>query len=138
MFGKTSGAPGAGGSGALSVLGADVTVTGDIASHGDLHVDGTVLGDIACHALVQGSSGRVVGTVRGQNVRLAGTVEGAVSAERLLLEASARIDGDVTYGAIAIQEGAVIDGRITHAADAGTAVGDSGEAMLRLVEGAAS
>lgn len=130
MFGK-GGGPRTGGS-ALSVIGADVTVVGDVAAQGDLHLDGTVQGNVACHVLVQGASGRVTGTVRGQSVRLAGTVEGSVAAERLVVEASARITGDVTYRAITIEEGAVLDGRMTHAGDGGAMPGD---APLRLIEG---
>ena len=44
------------GSPTFSVLGSDLTITGDIAASADLHIDGTVEGDIACTSLVQGET----------------------------------------------------------------------------------
>ena len=48
--------------GSLSVLGAEVTVTGNI-SAADLHLDGIIEGDIDCAALIVGAGGRVAGSV---------------------------------------------------------------------------
>lgn len=40
----------------FSVLGADLTIKGDITASVDLHIDGQVEGDIACSSLVQGKA----------------------------------------------------------------------------------
>ncbi len=117
--------------GGLSVIGADVTVTGNIATQGDLHVDGVVEGDIACGSLVQGSSGRIVRTVTAKNARLAGTIEGRVSAATLIVEKAAKLRGDAEYQTVQIETGAQVDGRMTHmTADGRTAA----EPPLRLVD----
>lgn len=117
--------------GGLSVIGADVTVTGNIATDGDLHIDGTVAGDIACGALVQGASSRIVGTVTAKAARLAGTIEGAVSVVALTIEKSARLRGDAAYRTLQIDTGAQVDGRMSHLVDGQAAAPDS---PLRLVD----
>ena len=112
--------PTAGKRGMFSVLGADVTITGNIAATADLHIDGRVDGDVNCGSLVQGAESRIHGSVKAESARLAGSIEGSVSVRQLTIERAARITGDVEYETIAIENGASIDGRLKHvAADAG-------------------
>jgi len=98
----------------FSLIGGDVSVTGDIAASVDLHIDGMVEGDIACAALVQGPDSRIIGHVTARSARLAGLIDGSIDAEDLVVEATARITGDVSYEHITIAAGGRIDGRFTH------------------------
>jgi len=97
----------------FSVLGADLKVKGDIDASADLHIDGRVEGDVACVSLVQGESGEIVGGVRAESARLAGTVRGTISVRDLVVLKSARIHGDVHYDALTIEQGAQVDGRFS-------------------------
>ena len=109
----------------FSVLGADLKVKGDIDASADLHIDGRVEGDVACVSLVQGESGEIVGGVRAESARLAGTVRGTISVRDLVVLKSARIHGDVHYDALTIEQGAQVDGRFsprTTSADDATVV----------------
>ncbi|MXP40158.1 polymer-forming cytoskeletal protein [Altererythrobacter soli] len=101
----------------FSVIGTDVTITGDISAAADLHVDGTVVGDIACASLVQGESSRIEGAIVAETARLAGAVKGTITVRSLVILKSARIEGDVHYDALTIEQGAAVDGRFAH--DAG-------------------
>ncbi len=94
----------------FSVLGADVVVTGNIAASVDLHLDGRVEGDISCASLVQGRDSVISGAVSAEVARLAGTVVGSVSVRELVIQASARITGDVTYESLTIEQGSQVDG----------------------------
>ncbi len=96
-----------------SVLAADVIVTGNIAASLDLHLDGRVEGDIQCASLVQGRDSVIRGAVTAEIARLAGTVEGSISARDLVIQASARISGDVTYETLTIEQGSQVDGRFS-------------------------
>lgn len=104
----------------FSVIGSDVTITGDISASADLHIDGTVEGDIACSSLVQGESGAVHGAVKAESARLAGKVSGSIEARELVILKSARIEGDVHYDALTIEQGAQVEGRFTHRTPAKT------------------
>jgi len=105
---------GTGGKRQFSVIGPDVRIAGNLSATADLHLDGTIEGDVACATLVQGTEGRVIGNVRAETARIAGAIEGSVSARTVTIERSARISGDVDYEAIEIENGAQVDGRLTH------------------------
>lgn len=110
----------------FSVLGADLKVKGDIVASADLHIDGRVEGDVACASLVQGESGEIVGAVKAETARLAGTVRGTIDVRDLVVLKSARIFGDVHYDSLTIEQGAQVDGRF-----APRAAGD-GETVVAL------
>jgi cytoskeletal protein CcmA (bactofilin family) len=95
----------------FSFVGPEVVVTGDIATPGQLHIDGKVIGDVRCGSLTQGESGSITGNINADEARLAGLVDGAVSAGNLLLEATARITSDVLYETLTVATGAQVDGR---------------------------
>ncbi|NVD44421.1 polymer-forming cytoskeletal protein [Altererythrobacter sp. HHU K3-1] len=117
-----------GGKSTFSVIGSDITVTGDIDASADLHIDGKVEGDIACCALVQGETSVVTGSVTAETARLAGTVKGSISARELVVLKSARIHGDVQYDALTIEQGAEVDGRFAPKAAKDKPAGKSFEA----------
>lgn len=98
----------------FSVLGSDLSITGDIKASADLHVDGSVEGDIACSSLVQGESSTVTGAIKAESARLAGTVRGSITARELVILKSAKIEGDVFYDALTIEQGAQVEGRFAH------------------------
>jgi cytoskeletal protein CcmA (bactofilin family) len=95
----------------FSVIGADVTIKGDIMASADLHIDGTIEGDIRCASLVQGEGSAIHGAVTAESARLAGKVTGSITARELVILKSARIEGDVHYDALTIEQGAQVDGR---------------------------
>lgn len=104
----------------FSVIGADVVITGNISATADLHIDGTVEGDITCASLVQGEKSEIRGAITAESARMAGTVNGSITARELVILKSARIEGDVHYDALTIEQGAQVDGRF--APNARTAV----------------
>jgi cytoskeletal protein CcmA (bactofilin family) len=101
----------AGSNSTFSVIGADVVIKGDISASADLHVDGTIEGDIRCASLVQGETSQISGAVIAETARLAGAVNGSITARELVILRSARIHGDVHYDALTIEQGAQVDGR---------------------------
>ena len=98
----------------FSVLGSDLSITGDIKASADLHIDGNVEGDIACSNLVQGETSTVSGNVEAESARLAGTVRGSITARELVILKTAKITGDVFYDALTIEQGAQVEGRFAH------------------------
>lgn len=98
-------------SGSFSVLGADVTITGNIAASTELHIDGSVEGDIDCASLVQGEGSQITGEVQAENARLAGRVDGSIHARELVILRTATINGDVHYEALTVEQGAAVQGR---------------------------
>jgi cytoskeletal protein CcmA (bactofilin family) len=98
---------------ALSFIGGEVVISGNVSGQGDLHLDGTVEGDVGCKSLILGVSGRIKGNIHADRATIAGTVEGIVNAGTLTVEKSARITGDLSYQALSIEPGAQVDGRLS-------------------------
>ena len=103
----------------LSFIGSEVIISGDLATDAQLHVDGRIDGNVRCAQLIQGADGIVSGNILADEARLAGTVEGTVSAASIAVDASARILGDISYDTISIEAGARIEGRLGRRAAAG-------------------
>jgi cytoskeletal protein CcmA (bactofilin family) len=102
----------ANGGSTFSVIGADVSIRGDIEASADLHVDGVIVGDLVCASLVQGESSCIEGAISADTARLAGTVKGTITARDLVILKSARVEGDVHYEALTIEQGAQVDGKL--------------------------
>jgi cytoskeletal protein CcmA (bactofilin family) len=116
---------------APSVIGAGITVTGNIEATDDLQVEGKVTGDVRCATLMLGEHSLIKGSIYATRVRVAGTVEGSIETGDLAVEASARIEGDVTYHRVRIAAGGIVQGQMKHKASPEEDVETS---KLRLVE----
>lgn len=119
----------------FSVIGSDVTISGDIDATVDLHIDGTIEGDIRCATLIQGSGSTIRGAVSAEQARIAGAVEGSITAKVLIVEASAQVLGDVTYEKLTIEPGGHVEGNFRYKT-AGTLKKE--DPRLALIEGRAS
>lgn len=94
-----------------SIVAADMRLTGDLVSDGELQIDGFVDGDIRCRTLVVGEGGSLHGEVRAERVRIHGTVDGFVTAKSVFLASTAHMVGDISHESLAIEPGAFMDGR---------------------------
>ena len=106
----------------FSVLAGDVVINGNITAQVDLHLDGRVEGDVTCATLVQGQGSVIRGAVTAETARLSGSVEGSISVKELVVLASAKISGDVTYEKLTIEPGGQVDGRLSHRSHAAPVV----------------
>lgn len=110
----------------FSIIGADVVITGNVSATVDLHVDGRIEGDLACANLVQGAESLIKGAIVAESAKLAGTVDGSIAARDLIIHASARITGDVTYENLTIEQGSQVEGKFAHRRGAGVNQGGAG------------
>lgn len=108
----------------FSLIGGDVVVTGDVHATVDLHIDGRIEGDLSCAGLVQGPDSVIRGAVTARTARIAGTIEGSVTADELIVEKGARIVGDCTYGTLTVAPGASVEGQFKPKAAASGLVPD--------------
>ena len=102
----------------VSVIGAGMRVVGRVHSTSVVTVAGTVLGTVSADdQVIVIKGGRVEGDVEAREVVLDGEVHGSVDAqERLEIQASAVVHGDLHAPRLIVHEGAVIDGDVSMAA----------------------
>ncbi|PTV97109.1 cytoskeletal protein CcmA (bactofilin family) [Rhodobacter aestuarii] len=97
---------------AASVLSADLTVTGNIKTTGDVQVEGVVEGDIRAHLLTVGESATIKGEIVADDVVVHGRVVGRVRGLKVRLTSTARVEGDIIHKTIAIESGAHFEGSV--------------------------
>jgi len=95
-----------------SIISADLRITGNLKSDGDIQVDGHVEGDIDSATLTIGEGAHVKGHISCESVRVCGTVDGAVKAKSVVMAKTARVIGDIIHDSLAIEAGAFIEGNI--------------------------
>lgn len=100
--------------GTVSVIGAGLKITGDVESSGVIKVEGTVEGNIrGARQLFLGKGGTIRGDLHANEIVLAGTVVGTVSAsDRCEIQGSSAVHGDIYTKSIVVLEGAVINGTV--------------------------
>lgn len=100
------------GSGVPSIISADLKITGDLISDGDIQLNGTLVGDIKSGSVTIGESAQVEGKVLAREIRISGQVTGEVTAEDVTLTKSARINGDIIHENLSIESGADVEGHL--------------------------
>ena len=99
----------------MANIGKSITIKGDLSGNEDLQIDGTVEGriDLPNNQLTIGAEGRVKAEVHAKAVIVVGHVTGNLSAaDRIQVEATGIVDGDVKAPRLVIQEGAMLNGSV--------------------------
>jgi cytoskeletal protein CcmA (bactofilin family) len=99
----------------MANIGKSIAIKGDLTGNEDLVVEGKVEGKIALpdNELTVGNNGDVSADVHAKSVIVIGKVSGNVSAtEKIEVQASGSVDGDVRAPRLIIQEGAVLNGSV--------------------------
>ena len=100
-----------GGPKAMSVIGADLTIVGNLICKGEVQVDGIVEGDIQGSNVVIGEGATVTGGISGDEVVVRGHVRGTIRGRRVMLQTSSQVDGDIFHQSLSIEQGALFEGK---------------------------
>ncbi len=101
-----------------TLVGKSAKVQGDVEFTGGLHLDGRVAGNVRADndptaTLSVSETGSIEGSVDVPNVMLNGSVRGDIVArDRVVLGATAKVQGNVHYGVIEMTLGAEIKGKL--------------------------
>jgi cytoskeletal protein CcmA (bactofilin family) len=103
----------AGGAAPIPLVGPGARFEGTLAFRGQAWVEGEVTGQVLARGTLHVAPGAVVrARVEAEEVVVAGTVEGEVTASRrLAVLAGGRIQGDVRTPSLVLADGAHLDGR---------------------------
>jgi len=96
----------------MSIISSNMRITGDVECAGVVKVDGHIDGSLSgARQVLLGRGGTVHGNVAAGEVVIGGVVDGGINAgERLELQATAVVNGDIDTKSIVVLEGARING----------------------------
>ena len=92
-----------------------ITLKGTVEGEGVVQVEGTVIGEFnMVGAIIVAETGTVKGPITADVVRVAGKVEGNITArEHMRLEHSGSLIGDVATASLVVEDGGRLNGRST-------------------------
>ena len=99
----------------MANIGKSITIKGDLSGNEDLVVEGNVEGRIELpnNQLTIGSNGNVKADISAKSVVVVGKVSGnVVGMERIQIEATGSVQGDVKTPRLVVQEGATLNGSV--------------------------
>ncbi len=110
--GQTAGAQG---ENFMATIGQSIVFKGELTGDEDLEIDGQVEGTVNLknHQLTIGANGNLIAEVSAKSIIVIGQVKGnLVAAERIEIQATGVVAGDVKAPRLNVQEGAVLNGTI--------------------------
>lgn len=110
-----------GGIQSMAAIGKSIVFKGELTGDEDLEIEGQVEGNVrlANHQLTIGANGRVTAQVTAKSIIVIGRVKGNLTAtERIEIQATGIVEGDVKAPRLNVAEGAVLNGGIDMSATA--------------------
>jgi len=99
----------------MANIGKSITIKGDLTGNEDMIIEGTVDGkvDLPNNQLTVGANGTVHAEINAKKVVVVGRVTGNIhGTERVEIQGSGLVEGDVTSPRLVVAEGAVLNGSI--------------------------
>ena len=98
-----------------SVIDHELTISGDVRTGGTIRVDGRVEGVLhRADTLIIGAGGTVVGDIEAREVVIGGELRGNLTVnERVEVQATATVTGDIRAAAVQLLEGGKVHGHIS-------------------------
>jgi cytoskeletal protein CcmA (bactofilin family) len=93
-----------------SFIDAPLTIVGDLHSEGDVRIDGRICGNVRCAQLVLGREAVITGSVIAEQVIVRGRIIGTIRAPAVVIQDTAHVESEITYGSLAIDDGAFFEG----------------------------
>jgi cytoskeletal protein CcmA (bactofilin family) len=95
-----------------TIIGTEASLRGSYNSKHSIRVDGEIYGNVTSEdGIIVGEKGMVRGNLVGKSILIGGKVKGNVTAyQRLELQHTAQVEGDISSPLFVVEEGAFFDG----------------------------
>jgi|HubBroStandDraft_5_1064220.scaffolds.fasta_scaffold397839_2 cytoskeletal protein CcmA (bactofilin family) len=95
-----------------TIIGEEASLRGTYNSRHSIRVDGEIYGNVTSDdGVIVGDKGMVRGNLTGRSILIGGKVKGNITAtQRLEIQATAEVEGDISAPVLIIEEGAEFEG----------------------------
>jgi cytoskeletal protein CcmA (bactofilin family) len=125
-----------------SFIDASLTIVGDLHAEGDVRLDGRICGNVDCAQLIVGRDAAITGAVTAEQAIVRGRITGTIRAPVVILQDTAHVESEITYGQLAIDDGATFEGAAYRSdnplAEAAARSMEGLQRMMRAAEAAAN
>ena len=97
--------------GVASVIGADLSIAGNLESTGE------VQGDIHAGRIVVGEQAMITGALVADEIVIRGNVQGSIRGNNVIFQATSRVEGDVFHKTLTLEQGAYFEGKSRRSSD---------------------
>ena len=97
--------------GVASIIGADLSITGNLESTGEVQIDGELQGDVHAARIVVGEQASITGALIANEIVIRGNVQGSIRGNNVTFQAASRVEGDVFHKSLTIEQGAYFEGK---------------------------
>ncbi|HEX5998410.1 MAG TPA: polymer-forming cytoskeletal protein [Hyphomicrobiaceae bacterium] len=97
-----------------SVIDISLTIVGDLDTEGDVRLDGRVCGNVRCAQLIVDKDASITGGIVATEAIIRGRIMGTIRANTVVIQGSAQVESEITYGSLAIDDGASFEGAVRH------------------------
>jgi cytoskeletal protein CcmA (bactofilin family) len=118
---------------APSIISANLRVTGDLVSEGDIQIDGVIEGDVRSDSVTVGEYAVVSGGIEAQIINVSGTIKGQINGKVVQLSSTAKVTGDIVHESLSVEAGAFIQGLCRHVSAEGKLANGNGDAVDKTV-----
>jgi cytoskeletal protein CcmA (bactofilin family) len=94
----------------ISTISRSMTVVGKIVDEGTVHVLGQLEGELRALTIVIGEGAKVEGDLVAEELTIGGAVKGTIHANRVKLNSTAVVEGDIFHRSLSIEENARFEG----------------------------
>jgi cytoskeletal protein CcmA (bactofilin family) len=105
------------GNDAPTVIGAGLTITGNVESKGEVQVEGEMQGDVHAQRILIGERARITGALIAEEIVVRGNVQGSIRGNAVTFHSSSHVEGDVFHKALVIEQGAFFEGKSRRSED---------------------
>jgi cytoskeletal protein CcmA (bactofilin family) len=105
----------------ISTISRSMTVVGKIVDEGTVHVLGQLEGELRALTIVIGEGAKVDGDLVAEELTIGGMVKGTIHANRVKLNSTAVVEGDIFHRSLSIEENARFEGSSRRKDNAGDA-----------------
>ena len=95
-----------------SLISKELFVVGNLVTQNDIKIEGKVEGDINARVLTVGETAEIKGHLKADEIIVNGRIIGEVRGNKVRLNKSSRVDGDIIHGTISIEAGAHFEGSV--------------------------
>jgi cytoskeletal protein CcmA (bactofilin family) len=94
----------------VSMLGPDMTITGNVVCEGSTQILGRVIGDVQAAQVIIGEGAEVEGNVTAHDVTVNGSFKGTIRSHNVKLKGTAMVDGEVFSKSLTVEENVQFEG----------------------------